>query len=428
MHSLSFFVSTQLIRKINKMIVSPRNSPRVMAAKKVHPTTAVMVCKKSDSRCSSWSRIESNSFSISTMQALGRIHVLVLTILLLVGHITLCCNLYIMLWLHQASTTTTNNNNNNNNNNYTIRSDHGRPAVLVRIATREMEGPGWSKHKSIRNIWGYQSTNEGPSKDVNQSKPLLVQPGKEKAGYQQDLDLTRHVLAKDMLDIHLEKLESIPIDRRANLPNDWPMGVLSDKSVSFFQEIQRRVDEEDPAIRCSRYEGMSYHPTKRRYRRIFFGSLIADEPWELLEIVGTEAYGIFEGVVLVESNRTQSFKPRQFQRLHHGPAIQKVFGTPNLQVRAYVNETRRLHPLTREHLQREEILKGWKAMGMEPDDIGYLGDLDETFTRDFLRAVQTCELDILTYDSHQCERAKIVSTTRTFEGSPECIAEKDWWQ
>jgi hypothetical protein len=284
-----------------------------------------------------------------------------------------------------------------------------------------MQEQDGSKHKIVRDIWDYQSRNDRSSQDEKQRRTLLVQPEKKIAGYKDDS-------SNEMSDFRFEHLESAPIDRVANLPNDWPVGVLSEKSVSFFRDIQRGVDEEDPAARCSRFEGMSYEPKKKRNRRIFFGSLIADEPWELVEIVGTETYGIFEGIVLVESNRTQAFEPRKFQRLHQGPVLQEVFGTLNVQVRAYVNERPRIRPMTREQLQREEILKGWKEMGMGPDDIGYLGDLDETFARDFLRAVQTCELDILKYETHQCERAKIVSDTRIFEGSPECISDKGWWQ
>jgi hypothetical protein len=402
--------------KFLQMTVSPRNSPRVVAAKqadtssRLSPTTIIVVTKSCSSSTGSSGRL---SNALRRTIALGRTRIILLTVLLLVGQISFCCNLYIMLWLRQANTSIVNQTN-------------GRGAVAPVL---EMHVQGGRKLNSIRSIWSYQFRNEGSSKDEKQSKTLLVQPpDKVTASRQLGMDPNDHILTKEVSNFHLEQLETVPIDRQASLPSDWSMGILSEKSTSFFRNIQRRVDDEDTATRCSRYEGMSYAPNKRRSRKIFFGSLIADEPWELLEIVGTETYGIFAGVVLVESNRTQSFEPRQFQRLHHGSVLQEVFGTPNVQVRAYVNERPRIQPMIREQLQREEILKGWKEMGMGPDDIGYLGDLDETFTRDFLRAVQTCEVDILNYESHQCERAKIVSDTRTFEGSPECLAEKGWWQ
>ncbi|MFM6174932.1 MAG: hypothetical protein ACKPB4_22850 [Sphaerospermopsis kisseleviana] len=197
---------------------------------------------------------------------------------------------------------------------------------------------------------------------------------------------------------------------------DWSIGTLSDKPRSFFQEIQRRIDDDDPFARCARYDGMSYNPAQQRKRRIFFGSIVEDEPWELVEIVSTESYGILEGVVLL------------FQHLRHGGALQEAFGTTTkVQVRAYdVDES--IPPAARERMQRDEILRGWKEMGMGPDDVGYMGDLGEAFTRDFLRAVQTCELDILDYESHKCERARLISDARVYEGSPECISEKGWWQ
>ena len=80
--------------------------------------------------------------------------------------------------------------------------------------------------------------------------------------------------------------------------------------------------------------------------------------------------------------------------------------------------------LKREHNQRAEIIKGWKSMGMKRADIGLLSDLDEIFTRDFLRAVQTCDdVEFVEYEKHHCRRDKVKawSSTLVFEGSPECI-------
>lgn len=68
---------------------------------------------------------------------------------------------------------------------------------------------------------------------------------------------------------------------------------------------------------------------------------------------------------------------------------------------------------------------------MEGDDIGFLADADEVLTRDFFRALQTCD-DIVQFDyaTHQCrhEHVKILSMTRNFEGSPECITkDREGW-
>eukprot|EP00977_Amphora_coffeiformis_P021646 scaffold9676_cov200-Amphora_coffeaeformis.AAC.3 len=61
---------------------------------------------------------------------------------------------------------------------------------------------------------------------------------------------------------------------------------------------------------------------------------------------------------------------------------------------------------------------------MQPDDIAMLVDSDEIFTQDFLRALQTCEVPALNYDSHQClpKNLEIPAYTQAFESSPECVA------
>lgn len=205
-----------------------------------------------------------------------------------------------------------------------------------------------------------------------------------------------------------------------------PLGILSEKPVEFFREFQRKVDESDDAERCRRYN-YGYNPSLPHIpRNLYFGSLVASETWELLEIVGTEAYGIYKGMVLVESNRTQNFTPRTFLRLGHAKIIQQIFGTEKIDIRAYVNENNRLLDLTRENAQRDDILVGWKEMGMEPHDVGILADLDETFSRDYLRALKVCDIAYLDYDKHNCyyHTVKLSAFSRTFEGSPECTIRK----
>ncbi|CAB9513437.1 expressed unknown protein [Seminavis robusta] len=226
-------------------------------------------------------------------------------------------------------------------------------------------------------------------------------------------------------------------------------GILSHKPQSFFQAFQDKIDHANLEERCQRY-GFSMHPpsTTQKHnqsynhnhtnvtqpaaqRRIFYGSLIADENWELLDIVATEAYQVFAGVVFVESNRTQTFTQRPFLRDHaHADKLKALFGTSQLQIRQYVNEDSKLLHLEREHAQRQEILHGWKEMGMTPNDIGYLGDVDETFSRDFLRAVQQCPyVKPLDYKSHHCDnrQTKMSGFTRVFETSPECVVKDRAW-
>jgi len=208
-----------------------------------------------------------------------------------------------------------------------------------------------------------------------------------------------------------------------------PIGVLSYKDTSFFRKLQQEIDDADPVDRCARY-GWTYNGNT--YRRIFYGALLASEPWELYEIVAAESYGIYDAMVLVEGNRTQNLTPRPFQRLNDGPALAQLFGiadTDRLQVRSYVQEEKqRAMSLDREHKQRGEIIQGWKEMGMQVGDIGLLADTDESLTRDFLRAIQSCDgIEPFDYESHHCKHTsvKLSAATRVFETSPECIF-KSW--
>lgn len=215
-------------------------------------------------------------------------------------------------------------------------------------------------------------------------------------------------------------------------------GILSHKPPEFFRSIQKAVDSDDLGERCRRY-GFGMRPKANSsdpdftHRRIFYGSLIADEPWELLEIIAAETYGIFEAMVFIESNRTQTAEPRPFRRnLKHLEKIKNMFGISarQIELRRFVNEDTTLEYIAREHRQRQEILKGWKGLGMTGTDIGLIADIDESFTRDFLLAIKHCPyVEALDYDSHSCFNplVKVAGYTRMFEASPECITEGRTW-
>lgn len=208
-------------------------------------------------------------------------------------------------------------------------------------------------------------------------------------------------------------------------------GVLSQKDPLFFRQLQQKVDNYDNSLRCQRY-GFRYDAKQQpANRRIFHGTMTADEPWELFEIVAAEVYGIFAAMVFVEGNRTQTFAPRAFRRLGREATLRQMFGVEAIQMRPYVDEDPAVRGFTREDNHRAQIIQGWRELGMGPDDVGLLSDADETFTRDFLRAVQVCDgIDVLNYDLHHCEHSnvKLYADTRVFESSPECItADRSWY-
>ncbi|GKY93873.1 hypothetical protein MPSEU_000354200 [Mayamaea pseudoterrestris] len=231
-----------------------------------------------------------------------------------------------------------------------------------------------------------------------------------------------HLNLVPLLDEHLTTTSHLISKNPRYLESDnITIGVLSQKPLQFFRQIQDEIDKDDPSTRCFRY-GFTYDPAMTP-RRIFYGTLMASEPWELFEIVAAEAHGVFSGMVLVEANRTQNFTPRTLLRMQHKETFQKLFGLDNVLIVPFVNELKRLRTIQREHAQRDEIIRGWKTLGMQRDDVGYLADADETFSRDFLRAVQTCQIELLEYEKHKCQiGASVVSAApQIYEMSPECV-------
>lgn len=69
-------------------------------------------------------------------------------------------------------------------------------------------------------------------------------------------------------------------------------------------------------------------------------------------------------------------------------------------------------------------------MGMRPDDIGIIADVDETFSREFLRAIQTCPRVVpFHYHDHKCHNSgvRLKGTGSVYEGSPDCVTKKRAW-
>jgi hypothetical protein len=64
---------------------------------------------------------------------------------------------------------------------------------------------------------------------------------------------------------------------------------------------------------------------------------------------------------------------------------------------------------------------------MGPNDIGFISDIDEIVTRDFLRALQTCEVPQFQGNHQKCWEPKICASTVVFEGSLTCLTEDRRW-
>lgn len=207
-------------------------------------------------------------------------------------------------------------------------------------------------------------------------------------------------------------------------------------------------DEVEETKRCERY-GFTFDKSITKRRRIFAGSLLEnDEPsWHALFAHALETYGIYHSVVFldVSEEKTQERYEQGIPRFLPGSENLKllvngtIFGPATIVQVAYLykdDNPDKVPYYLGENIQREKILQLWKKNGMEEDDIGLLANVDETFTRDFLMAAQTCEIEkwprihhnedekintgtIVRHNS--CRGPIIRGSSIFFEGSPLCI-------
>jgi hypothetical protein len=183
------------------------------------------------------------------------------------------------------------------------------------------------------------------------------------------------------------------------------------------------VDLEAEQKRCEKY-GFEWDSGRTTRRRIFWGSLIANDSFRVLQAAGTEGRNLFHSVSFVESNNTQTLSPRTWRFLPGSAelnALSAIFGEKtSVTVDYYMDGPTPGRFLTREHQQRQAVLERWKRDGMKTDDLAFFGDTDEMFTRDFLRALQICDVPEFR-PGQDCKAPKIMATGLIFEGSPECV-------
>ena len=207
-------------------------------------------------------------------------------------------------------------------------------------------------------------------------------------------------------------------------------------SVDDYAYGQTITDDYAEIERCQRF-GLEFNPERKTRRRIFLGSLIADDSWHSILAHAIEAHGLYHSVAFVESNITSSTGNEQPRTRNYPPnslnlrVLQTgIFGPrTKVSVDFYVDRPEvRTHHIWNgvELMQRELITDRWKANGMTADDIGIIGDLDETFSRDFLLAAQTCDIPEFR-PNYDCRNPKISAKTLIFEASPECYWKNRLW-
>lgn len=210
----------------------------------------------------------------------------------------------------------------------------------------------------------------------------------------------------------------------------------------MFEKEQEKIDNMDDERRCANY-GVPLLPEDERHtKRIFFGSMLADENPELIAAHAIEVYNQYHLIALVESNTTHSNDPR---KMKYGPGSMdariltesELFGTTDktkVVIDYWLEDKPYLYEMSREVEQRNTIWKIWVEQGMTQRDIGLMADLDEVVSRDFLNALQVCDFPKLRFDPSQtgenrpsCQTPKMALAAIQFDGSPLCIKKLEWY-
>uniref|UniRef100_A0A7S1YF03 Glycosyl transferase 64 domain-containing protein n=1 Tax=Grammatophora oceanica TaxID=210454 RepID=A0A7S1YF03_9STRA len=198
---------------------------------------------------------------------------------------------------------------------------------------------------------------------------------------------------------------------------------------AMFQTQYDEIDNEDIEKKCARYN-LKYNPSSPE-RRVFFGSMIANDAIQMLKMHATEVYDLYDVMVLVESNTTHMATPREMRFIPGKEGYEFMYSGawgPNTKIRMsyWLEERPDLMYMSRERTQRNTIVQGWVAEGMTENDIAIMSDMDETFTRDYLLAIKKCEPPdhILAKD---CKKVKLLGSSLVFQSSPECISQRNWY-
>ena len=201
------------------------------------------------------------------------------------------------------------------------------------------------------------------------------------------------------------------------------IGILSEASFDTYLERHKEIDSTDKAIRCRRYS-YTYTASNERDRRIFYGAIIMDEPWEMFEILSAEWYGALHSMVFIEPTRDYYGEPRKPLRLDAVPVLKSMFGIEDIRVVKFENDDPNVKGDLYLDMARNQILKEWIDMGMTKDDVAYMGNIDEMFARDFLMAIRYCEVPDFKYEIHKCvyNRVKTFGHCQVYEVSPECVS------
>ncbi|KAL7429832.1 hypothetical protein ACHAXH_001372 [Discostella pseudostelligera] len=168
------------------------------------------------------------------------------------------------------------------------------------------------------------------------------------------------------------------------------------------------IDVQKEKERCERYNYELVDEANPRRRLLFLGSLLGDD--------STEKWKYHDRENPLERLNTlyQLFAPKTKVSVeYYVSSLEGLFG--------------RQSDLSLEYCQREGSAHRWALNVMRLYDIGIISDADEIFTRDFLRAMQIC--DVPEFRPNQdCMQPKVLASTIAMESSPNCVTkDRRWW-
>ena len=196
-----------------------------------------------------------------------------------------------------------------------------------------------------------------------------------------------------------------------------------------------KIDIEKEKERCARYGLEILNQTEPKRRRLFLGAILGDDSMEVLQAIGAEVYNLFHTVSFVEGNTAHNLAPRNWRYYDPNTPSEKLntlyqlYGPKTKVSVDYYNTTvtnLNGHELLMDYLQREGNTLRWRLNGMRDDDIAIMRDADEIFTRDFLRAMQICDIAEFRPDQN-CKAPKVIANTVVFESSPNCPTKDRRW-
>eukprot|EP00985_Skeletonema_marinoi_P010879 scaffold5112_cov132-Skeletonema_marinoi.AAC.3 len=218
---------------------------------------------------------------------------------------------------------------------------------------------------------------------------------------------------------------------------DIPESDVFDPSASWSSLQRELLDDDSDAInvelekkRCASYDfGFPDATMPLKRRRLFYGALISGDSAEVIKATSMEQYNIYHTVSLIESNSTHNLSPKRWRFFGSEDAskelnwLYQLFGPKTKVSMDYyipsLEKGQESDAMYLDYYQREGHSYRWKFNGMRPDDIAIIADIDETFSRDFLRALQICDVPQFR-PGQSCRSPKVYASTLIFESSPEC--------